>query len=794
MTDLVATYRVQLNRARDLRSASALIGWLPELGVSHLYVSPLTQAVPDSDHGYDVVDPGRVSTDLGGSAALAQLIERLRSAGMGLLLDLVPNHRAAHRANEAWWALLRDGRDGHSADLFDVEWDAPGAGGKVVVPMLADDLDVVLAREELTLHLVGDEPTLRYGDHELPVAPGTIPAGTPVSAVAALLEAQHYQLVCWRRTDLVNYRRFLDIWWLPAVRVERPDGFQAQHGLVLRLLADGVLDGVRVDHVDGLRDPRALLARLRAAGADWLLVEKVLATGEQLRDSLGADGTTGYEFADRVCGVLVDPDGEEPLTEIWHAAAGDGRAFESVVRDSRAQVLEELFPSDVDRVVRALARAAIIGRDVREAVVALLAELDVYRTYVSADGVADDVDVIHVRRAQARARQRVSPGAIPALDAVVDAWLGSRDAPDARMRLQQLASAVAAKGGEDTALYRYFRSPARNEVGSDPGRFAWSPAEFHDANRADAARSNRGLLALSTHDTKRSGDVRARLAVLTEMPRAWAAFLDRCLPALTAAWEGLTPDMVAHHLLLQSVVGTWPISRERLVGYVRKASREAKRRTSWLRPDEEYEEALGRLVDEVVDGSLADDVARFARVLLVPGRLNALSQVLLQCVGCGVPDIYEGDELWNLSLVDPDNRRPLTHDARPLLAALREADGPPADALNDLDDPGLPKLWTVSRALSLRARRNDCFHPGASYHPVEVRGQAAEHVLGFVRGDDVVAVAQRLTTKRADGWGDTRLVLGSGHWHDVLSDSSHHGEPSLAQVLSSFPVAVLERR
>ncbi len=359
------------------------------------------------------------------------------------------------------------------------------------------------------------------------------------------------------------------------------------------------------------------------------------------------------------------------------------------------------------------------------------------------------------------ARGHLSAAEASALDAVVDALLAGTSASDARLRFQQLSAAVTAKGVEDTALYRFLRSPARNEVGADPGRFCWTPEQFHAANQRDAERGNRGLLALSTHDTKRSGDVRARLAVLSEVPEDWAALLDACTPALTAAWVDEPPDPVAHHLLLHGVVGAWPIGRERLAGFMRKACREAKRATSWLRPNESYERAVERLVDVVVAGDVAETLRRFVDGILVPGRINSLGQVVFQCLGCGIPDIYRGDELWNLSLVDPDNRRPVGETAIHELAALSDMTDAPTRELHDPEDPGRPKLWTVTHALRLRARRRECFRPSASYRALRARGVAAEHVVAFARGDSVVGIAQRLSAASGSvGRHDDRPRLG----------------------------------
>ena len=690
-----ATYRVQLQLRFDFAAAAELAIYLAELGVSHLYASPVTQAVPGSTHGYDVVDSTRPSEELGGEDGLAALHEALTAAGLGLVVDIVPNHRAAHPADREWWSLLRDGRDCPGGRFFDVDWDAPGANGRVVLPILGRPLETALADGSVAL-----EDDAEFGlvivvdDHVVPVAPGT---AAPDDDPAAVLDRQHYRLGYWRDlADLVNYRRFFDITDLPAVRVEDPVVFDVQHALTARLLRDGVADGVRVDHVDGLRDPVTYLRRVRALGAHWLLVEKILGRDELLSDAFDADGTTGYEFAERVGGILIDPDGEEPLTELWTEIAQDSRGFDDVVAEARASVLDELVP-DLDRVERAFAGAVGTHDDVRRSLAALLTTMEVYRTYIGAGEQAGPADRGRIDTAVTRAS--LAGGSRPGLAAIGEVLTGARrglESDEARLRFQQLSTAVAAKGVEDTALYRYLRLTARNEVGGDPGRFAGTVEAFHAANERAAERHPLGLLALSTHDTKRSADVRARLAVLSEVQPQWRDFLARRMARLATAWNGVEPDHVAEYLVLQTAVGAWPIDEFRLGAYMRKAAREAKRRTSWRDPDEQYEAALDRVVASLLgDPAARADVEVFAALVLVPGRVNSLTQVVLQCAAPGVPDVYQGDELWNLTLVDPDNRAPLDPArSQSALGAVRAMETPPSAALIDPADPGLPKLWT----------------------------------------------------------------------------------------------------
>lgn len=788
-----ATYRVQLNREFDLRDAKALVPFLSELGISHLYVSPITRSVPGSAHGYDVVDPGAVDNELGGMAALLELAETLRSANMGLLLDVVPNHTAAHPANERWWSLLKEGRESPAASFFDVEWDAPGAGGRVMLPVLDAPAEIGIADGTLHVDRQAPEPVLRYGALKFPLAPDTDSAD-----VGEVLAAQHYLLMEWRSGErVVNYRRFFDVSSLPAVRVEDPSVFDAEHALADELIHAGIADGLRIDHIDGLRDPRTYLERCRARGVAWLVVEKILAAGEMLPESWPVDGTTGYEFAERVGLVLHDGDGVQDLDRLWTELSGDSRTFDEIMSECRVQVLERLLAADVDRITRNLNAALGDPPDLHAAVIATMAALDVYRTYCEPGAPASPTDRRRIDAAVKRAAGAAPTETLRALgDALVNAPETARQ-DEGRLRFQQLSGAVAAKGVEDTASYRYLRLVSRNEVGSDPGRLAPEPAEFHAANADAARRRPRGLLALTTHDTKRSADVRARLAVLTEVPTEWRAFVARRRAGLASAWQGMRADPSTEYLLLQSAVGAWPIDAERLGTYLRKAAREAKLRTSWRDPEPAFEEALDRLVAALLgEPDARADVESFVAIVLVPGRVNSLSQVLVQCTAPGVPDVYRGDALWNLTLVDPDNRRRFEPSTRAdLLAELADATGPPTEALRDKLDPGRPKLWTLSRALDLRRRHPECFGAGANYEPVEATGELARHVLAYRRGDAAMIVAP-LTTRRRDGrWGDTRVPVPPGSWHDVLNDRERHGGVVPAStLLDAFPIALLERK
>jgi (1->4)-alpha-D-glucan 1-alpha-D-glucosylmutase len=588
---------------------------------------------------------------------------------------------------------------------------------------------------------------------------------------------QHYELVDWRRADdELNYRRFFAINTLAGLRVEDPEIFDATHALVLGLVREGKVDALRIDHPDGLADPRAYLERLaRLSGDRWTVVEKILEPGEELPADWATAGTTGYDALAEVDDVLVDPAGEAALTALDTELAGRQVDYAQLVHDCKREVTDGMLGSEVARLVRVIGELqGVDAESVREALAELLATFGVYRSYLPEGREHLDATVAAVRDRR--------PDLVAALDALhpVLAQAGT----EAATRFEQTSGPVMAKGVEDSAYYRWARFVALNEVGGDPARFGSGVEEFHEAQRRRLERRPASMTTLSTHDTKRSEDVRARLAVLAEIPTEWASLVRYLLSRHPLA------DRPLAHLVWQNLVGAWPISRERAHGYVEKAAREAGTSTTWTNPVQEFEEALHALVDAAYDDeAAAGRITKIVERIEGFGRSNSLSQKLLQLTMPGVPDVYQGTELWDLSLVDPDNRRPVDYaERRRLLAALDEGEVPA------VDETGAAKLLVVSR--TLRARRD---HPEwfDGYEPVTATGPAAEHVVAFDRGG-AVTVATRLPAglAAAGGWGDTGLQLPTGAWRDLLTGarvvSDANGAP-LAEVLGRLPVALLVR-
>ncbi|GAA3579869.1 malto-oligosyltrehalose synthase [Amycolatopsis ultiminotia] len=752
-----STYRVQLRPEFGFRAAAEIVDYLRELGAGALYGSPVLDATPGSTHGYDVTDPTQARPELGGESERKALSARLKDAGLGFVVDIVPNHMSVEvpKANRWWWDVLRHGRASEYAGFFDIDW----TRGRLLLPVLGDDAAVA----ELTVD--GDE--LVYYEHRFPIAPGT-GEGTPQE----VHERQHYELAGWRRGNReLNYRRFFDITNLAAVSVERPEVFAETHGEVLRWVSDGEVTGLRVDHPDGLADPGGYLRRLRtgAPGA-WLVVEKILHPGESLPQSWPVDGTTGYDALREIGGVFVDPAAEPVFTRLA-AEQGARTGYAEVEQRSRRLVTDDILVAEVHRIAALL--NGVDAAAARAAVAEVLIAFPVYRSYLP-EGAA------HWAAALERARER-RPELAPAFDAL-DSRV--RGAPDGELatRIQQTSGMVVAKGTEDTTFYRFTRFAALNEVGGSPDRFGLDVAGFHALAAGRAAAQPSTMTTLTTHDTKRSEDTRARLAALSEVAEEFAAAVRRW-----SARRGI--DEPALNLLAwQTLVAAWPISPRRLRGYLDKAAKEAKLRTSWTEHDEEFERAVEAWPDEVLgDAGLAADVEAFVARVRGAGWSNSLGQKLVQLAGPGVPDVYQGTELWDLSLVDPDNRREVGYRARrEILDRVRAGEQP------EIDETGAAKLLVVHKALTARRDRPELF---TGYRPLHGEGVAADHLLAFERGGRLAVAATRLPLglERSGGWRDTVLPLRAGTWTDLLTGRAVGDAPRVAALFDRYPVALLVR-
>jgi (1->4)-alpha-D-glucan 1-alpha-D-glucosylmutase len=629
-------------------------------------------------------------------------------------------------------------------------------------------------------------------------------------ALDELLERQNYRLAFWRlaRGEL-GYRRFFDINSLIGLRMEDPNVFADTHALVLDWLRRGWLHGLRIDHPDGLRDPQAYFERLQSEQPGvWVVAEKILEPGECLPETWPVAGTTGYDFMRLLNGLLVDPRGEAPLTDFYCRFTGLDNDYAALVRERKRWAAHEVLGSDLNRLTFLLLALCERHRryrdytrnELRQALTEIAACLPVYRTYVyppapgaNEAGQASTSDAAFVAAALAAAKAS-RPELDPALfdflgELLLLRYPGELEAELAQ-RFQQFTGPVMAKGVEDTVFYVFNRLVSLNEVGGDPHQFGLSVAAFHEACAATQARWPQTLLSTSTHDTKRSGDVRARLHVLSEVPAEWSAAVERWAAHNARHRAGAAPSRNDEYLLYQTLVGAWPLTLERAQQYMQKAAREAKTHTSWRAPDAAYERALAEFVAAILgDEAFLAELEALVQRVLRPGRINALAQTLIKLTAPGVPDLYQGTELWDLSLVDPDNRRPVDFAAR--RALLAELDGAPPEALWSRAESGLPKLWVVCQALELRRRRPEAFGPQGGYAPAAA---SDEHAIAFSRGGVAVTVAPRFTARLEGTWGPTVVHLPAGAWRNVLTGQRlTGGQQPLAELLRRFPVALLER-
>ncbi|HEY1749683.1 MAG TPA: malto-oligosyltrehalose synthase [Caulobacteraceae bacterium] len=852
-----ATYRLQFHAGFPFAAAIPLAPYLAQLGVSHVYASPIATARTGSAHGYDVVDPTTINPELGGEAGFRELAAALKAHGLGLILDIVPNHLAVGHADNRWWNdVLEKGESSDFAQLFDIDWRGPDPAlqGKLLAPFLGAPYGEALAAGDVRLKLDedGSFAVWAYDTHRFPIrrqdydhilAQGLDwfdPADPEGRArLHALMDRQHWRLAWWRTAgDEINWRRFFDITTLAGVRVERSDAFELLHGLPLRLYAEGLIDGLRADHVDGLVDPgsygrtlRNRLARLREGEHAYVVFEKVLGEGETLAPDWGVDGTTGYDFMDEVSRLLHDGAGSAALAGFWSQVSGRPASFAAEETAARGQVLLTMFGAQLiaaTRAFHALARHDLATRDIsrgaiERALIAMATGLPAYRTYATAAGMPDwgrpvleqDVEAAQGLAAQWEAQT---------LDQIA-AWLKGEGEPtlrgEAARRWQQLSAPVAAKAVEDTAFYRYGALLSRNDVGSHPARFAASIADTHAAFAARSAAFPRAMLTTATHDHKRGEDVRARLAVLSEVPQVWieAAQRWRQLNAPLRSGADLAVDPGDELMLYQTLVGAWPLDpaerapdglaqlRDRVAGWQEKALREAKLRSSWAEPDGAYEQRcrafLAALMDPARSAPFLGGVSEFVDRIAAAGALNSLSQTVLRCAAPGVPDLYQGAELWDLSLVDPDNRRPVDYAARQqALAAGRS----PADLVGTWRD-GRLKQAILARAL--KAKAGNAALAAGDYLALPAAGPRASSVLAFARRQGAqmavvvaaVRCAEALLGKAtpmpdADWWEGTCVALPApfaGAAFENALDGARAGGPSLAleAVLRQLPVAIL---
>jgi (1->4)-alpha-D-glucan 1-alpha-D-glucosylmutase len=884
-----STYRLQLHKGFTFDDAAGIAEYLCDLGISHVYSSPYLQAAPGSMHGYDVVDHTKVNEELGGTLAHERFCKRLGDAGLGQVLDIVPNHMSLGKENRYWWDVLENGVSSRYASFFDIDWQPyeERLRNKVLVPILADQYGQVLKAGDIKVVQRGTEFQVECSGQTLPVAPQSLPAILTRAAEYAksdtlnflsasfgrlpapdyadrrtilarhrdkavlknllarlcseasgvcdaidrslgdlndnkdalddFLNQQNYRLAYWKAADQqLGYRRFFDVNTLIGLHMEREYVFEETHALVLDWLHRGVLDGVRIDHPDGLRDPLQYFDRLRGHAPEaWIIGEKILEPGEFLRENWPIEGTSGYDFLNVALGVLVSQRGMKDLTEIYEDFTSEPADFPLIAHEKKINVTQEALGSDVNRLASLFVEICESNRDqrdytraeMRRAIREVAACFSIYRSYVETTrGEITAEDRKYISEAIECAKQKrtdIGPGLFDFLRDVLTMEVKGKKEAELLMRFQQFTPPVMAKGVEDTAFYCYNRLVAMSEVGGNPGSDGISVEDFHMYNAKMQATHPHTMVTLSTHDTKRSDDVRARLAVLSEMPAKFGGALNRWsrmnndlrTDLFPGGGAGNLPDRNTEYMLYQTMIGAWPITNERLQEYMLKATREAKQRTSWTANNAEFEVALRTFIDAILKHApFVTDLEQFVAMLKDAGRVNSLAQTLMKHTAPGVPDLYQGAELWDLSLVDPDNRRPVDYKLRANLLSevMRMAATEVAGEVMRRADEGLPKLWTIHQALCLRLERPASFGAEAAYTPMVALGQRAEHVIAYLRGSDVVTIVPRLAHGLEGGWKDTSVELPEGRWVNRLTGATvEGGRVAIADALLDFPVALL---
>jgi (1->4)-alpha-D-glucan 1-alpha-D-glucosylmutase len=787
----VATYRIQFNKDFRLEDARALVDYLDELGITDLYSSPILKARPGSAHGYDVTDPTTVNPEIGDAEKLKDLASALQSRDMGLLLDIVPNHMAASLDNPWWFDVLEKGEESPYAAFFDVNWEMK----KVLLPILRRPYGETLEKKELVLAVENGKPVVQYYDQRLPVAAGA--ENLRAAAIDQVLSQQHYRLAFWRKAALVS------------LRAERDDVFRATHEYPLRLLNEGTITGLRIDHVDGLLDPKGYLDRLPST---YVVVEKILGGDEKVPSDWRTSGTTGYDFLNSLNGLFVNAEGYRRLAAMYADFTGVAKSRAKIVWERKRQVMAELFAGEVNALMHRLSELAVEDRyardlamaDLREAFISVTARLPVYRTYIRNFHV-EPSDREYIESAIAAAGRGTAYDFLRRVLLVEPAWyLQNRKQSylDFVMQWQQFTGPVMAKGLEDTTFYAHNPLLSVNEVGSDahnPEAF-FGLDDFHRRNQRRRRHSPHTLNASSTHDTKRSEDVRARINVLSEFPDEWLRHLKRWTrwtPSDTA------PDRNEQVLIYQTMLAAWPIEMERLKPYVVKALREGRTNTSWIDADAEYERRVLAFVERLyATPRFIRDLTAFNQKIAWFGALSSLSQLVLKVASPGVPDFYRGAEMWDLSLADPDNRRPVDFGLR--IAALRRLKqrSSPSQLLKNWSD-GRIKLYVTWKALTFRRRHSALFLDG-DYLPLEVRGKRKGYLVAFARrlkDQWSIAVVPRLVARMGSilpmgprSWGDTAVVLPEGapqHWENIFTGEQISTPLRASKLFKTLPWAIL---
>lgn len=826
-----ATYRIQFRNGMTFDRAAQLVPYLQQLGISHLYASPIFTATRDSTHGYDVTDANEIDPAIGGRAGFDRLSAALQQAGIGLILDIVPNHMAASLENAWWRDVIEHGEASRYARYFDIDWSR-----RLTLPFLGDDFDRVLANDELSIKADphSGNPALVYYDSYYPLTPASwqqrkdeVLALRDRAAIAELHAQQPWQLMNWREArSALSYRRFFEITGLVGVRVEDEEVFAASHRLILELVHSGVVSGLRVDHVDGLADPLGYLQQLRQAVGDacYITVEKILADGEQLPADWPVSGTTGYEFIAALSHALIDDNQIDMLHLAYEAVSAERNDVAAGLRAARELMVDRNFAGEFSRLLALATEAAdLVHRNFSEAELhvalrELLIAFPVYRTYGRKAGMPLEGEALLLQVLE-QVKHSASPAALSFLQALLLGAIteqGEQDAAEFRARFQQLTGPLMAKSVEDTLFFRNHVALAINEVGAEPLPHAFSLERFHSEMQTRLQHQPDGLSGTSTHDTKRGEDARARLYTLSEAPALWAENVTRWRqmnqPHVVALADGPAPEPPVEWMLYQALAGVWPTTlqpedtaaldalRDRFLPFVEKALREAKLRTDWADGNEAYENAVleyARQLLSPTNPAFLQDFSHALQPFIRAGLVNSLSQTVIKLTAPGVPDIYQGCEALDFSLVDPDNRR--EPDFAQLTAQLDVHAAPDFASQQDWLS-GRLKQQMVARLLHLRRDHPSLFRFG-DYQPLSASGEHAEKVIAFARQDSdhaLLVITPRLIFNGAQ-WSLTRLALPESlahrHYRNVLTGETAviNDDITLDNVSYSAPLVLISQ-
>lgn len=862
-----ATYRLQLNPQFTFQDAIAILDYLAELNISHIYASSYLQPAAGSMHGYDVADPTSINKDLGGRRGQQKFFKALAQKSLGQIIDVIPNHMTTKCPDNSWWmSVLKYGLASPYAEYFDIHWKTPNDKlvNKIVIPILTDDLAKELADKKIQLQYNEGIFTISYSDYIFPVSPLSLAPilqmiakhlqlnsleaiaaelndinqaqiyyadiqalehkiikellssddiSSPIESIVKainnqtdqlylLLQEQNYSLACWQVSNTaISYRRFFSINSLVGLCIENEKVFMDTHRLILQWIKTGQTSGMRIDCIDGLRNPYEYLQRLRLLAPDaWIIVEKILLRDEITPSDWPIDGTTGYDFLNSAMGLFIDSKYEKLFTDFYVKFIGGKADYYEVLREKKLFVLHNLFGGDVNflgsliiQICEERGICDFASDHINTAIRELIACFPVYRTYIRQTqpqiNKRDEKIITETVKKAKNMASNLDPRIFDFLEAILLLQSTGKKEVDFAMRFQQLTGSAMAKGGEDTAFYCFNRFVALNEVGGDPSVFGVSIETFHRSLQDNVKRQPHSMLTTSTHDAKRSEDIRSRLALLSEIPNAWFSIVQEWVEHNEKHHAENVPDRNTQYFLYQHLVGAWPIEKSRLISFMEKAVREAKIHTSCDYPNSFYEQKLRRFIDDIlVDKEFCSSLEIFLAPLIKFGRINSLSQLAIKLTAVGIPDFYQGSELWSFNFVDPDNRRPVDLQANYRL--FREMKSLSLDEIMVRMDEGLPKLWLTYKGLEMRKKYAQLF-ANADYLPLMLTGAKAECGIAFLRGEKVLTFAKRLVITLQEDWGKTYLNFPSGVWRNILTaETITGGRVMVADIIKKFPVAI----